>query len=126
MAVRFTYRPPVVSPAVLIHAAVEGAADAAASALLDASQPLVPVEDGVLKASGRTVRDGHGVAVTYGRDDDGSDKHAASNVYGVIVHEDLTANHPNGGTAKFLETPMHSAREAIMVAAAVEMKRAFG
>lgn len=26
--------------------------------------------------------------------------------YAVYVHENLTANHPNGGVAKFLETPM--------------------
>ncbi len=25
--------------------------------------------------------------------------------YGIWVHEDLTANHPNGGQAKFLEVP---------------------
>ena len=51
--------------------------------------------------------------------------HAPSNAYVVVVHEDMEAHHPNGGEAKFLEKPMHAAGEAILGAAAVEMKRAF-
>lgn len=30
--------------------------------------------------------------------------------YAVYVHEDLTANHPNGGQAKFLEQPAREMR----------------
>lgn len=125
MALVVTYTPPKRNAAVAMHAAVELAEEAAAHALLDASQPLVPVEEGVLKASGRVVRDETGQAVTYGKDDDGDGTHAPSNQYAAIQHEDLTLNHPNGGQAKFLETPMHSAHEAILAAGAAEMKRAF-
>jgi hypothetical protein len=31
--------------------------------------------------------------------------------YAVYVHENLTANHPNGGQAKFLEQPMRAMRD---------------
>lgn len=126
MTVLWSYTPPKLNGALLVHAAVSAAEDEAAKAWLDASQQLVPVEEGVLKASGRTMRDSTGVAVTYGKDDDDDGKHAPSNQYVVKQHEDLTLNHPHGGEGKFLEKPMHAAREAILMAGAVEMKRAFG
>jgi hypothetical protein len=125
MAVVCTYTPPKRNAAALMHAAVEAAEHAAAEALLDAAKQLVPVEEGVLKASGRTVRDNTGQAITFGKDDDGDETHAPSNQYAVIQEVDDTLNHPNGGQAHFLETAMHSAREAILTAGAVELKRAF-
>jgi CO/xanthine dehydrogenase Mo-binding subunit len=125
MAVVCSYTPPKRNAAVAMHAAVEAAEHAAAEALLDAAQQLVPVEEGVLKASGRTVRDNTGQAITFGKDDDGDETHAPSNQYAIPQHEDGSLNHPNGGQWKFLETPMHQAHEAILVAGAVELKRAF-
>lgn len=89
MAIQFSFQPPRTNPAVALHLAVEAAEQAVADAVLDASRPLVPVDQGVLAASGRTVRTEHGVAVTYGKDDDGTKTHAPSNQYAVKQHEDL-------------------------------------
>lgn len=59
-----------------------------------------PVKTGVLRASGHVqepVRSGRKIAVTlaYG---------GAASAYAIQVHEDLEANHPRGGQAKFLES----------------------
>ena len=107
MSVAWRYTPPAVNAIPVVRAAAEAAVDAAARIVLDASRDDVPVEEGVLKASGRVVADGLTAAVTYGRDDDGHDGHAPSNQYAVIQHEDMTLNHPNGGGPKFLEGAMH-------------------
>lgn len=123
MPISFHYTPPKRDARVLMHEATSAAEDAIVAALLDASQPLVPVEEGVLKASGRTGRDALGAFVTYGRDDDGDEKHAPSNDYAVIQEIDDTLAHPNGGGAHYLERPLHSAHEVMLGAAAVEMKR---
>lgn len=125
MPVTFTYTPPKRNAGLLVHEAANAAEDAIAAALLDASQPLVPYEEGVLKASGRTGRDALGAFVTYGRDDDGDGKHAPSNQYVLKQHEDKELHHPNGGQSDFLRTPMYAAHEAMLAAGAVEMKVAF-
>jgi hypothetical protein len=125
MGITFTFTPPARNPAAVLLAASELAEEQAAHALLDASQPLVPVEEGVMRASGRVVPGPVGHAVTYGSDEDGSETHAPSNVYTVRQHEDQDLHHPNGGEAKWLEKSMNGAHEAVAVAAAIEMKRAF-
>lgn len=125
MSVSFAFQPPRRNVGLLMHLATDAAEDAIVSALLDASQPLVPVEESVLKASGRTGRGETGAYVTYGRDDDGTAKHAPSNQYAVIQEVDDSLHHPNGGQAHFLETPMHAAHEVMLGAAAVELKPVF-
>ena len=42
--------------------------------------------------------------------------------YAVYVHEDLTANHPNGGQAKFLEQPAREMRSALAAGVQKDMK----
>jgi hypothetical protein len=84
-----------------------------------------PGRRGRHEASGRTGRGDTGAYVTYGSDDDGTAKHAPSNQYVVKQHEDGELHHPNGGEFKFLEKPMHAAHEAMLGAAAVELKRVF-
>jgi len=125
MSVRVTYVPPRLDATLLLRGAAAEAVDAAAHVVLDASQPGVPVEEGVLKASGRVVReDGLSAAITYGRDDDGDGTHAPSNQYAVKQHEDMTLNHPNGGGPKWLETALHSAGERAVEAMSVALRKA--
>lgn len=125
MGLQFKYTPPKIDARVALAAAGAVGVEAAAQALLDASQPLVPVEEGILKASGRVVGEGLHRSVTYGRDDDGTEHHAPSNQYVVIQHEDGELNHPNGGEDKFLEKPMHSEHDAIAAAMALPLRKVF-
>lgn len=65
--------------------------------VFDESQRLVPVDTGVLKATGSLQFEGGGfdtVAVI-----------SYFIFYAIYVHEDLTKHHPNG-QAKFIEDPM--------------------
>lgn len=70
--------------------------------IMAASKELVPVDTGVLRSSGHVEKpqdDGRGVTVTLGYG-------GAAQEYALIVHEDLTARHKDGQTAKYLERPM--------------------
>lgn len=84
----------------------QAAVDAAAVLVKERSQELVPVDTGELKESCEIVSTGQGFErvskVTY------KAKHA------LHVHEDLTADHPNGGQAKFLEQAMREAGVEVM------------
>lgn len=120
MAVQWSYTPPAVNAALVMAAVKEVAEDAGAQHLLAASQPLVPVDSGDLKASGHVERDGLGAAVVY--DVVATDGYP----YGIRQHEDMALNHPNGGQAKFLEAPMHSEAEAIAAILAAEARKALG
>ena len=101
----------------------------AAHHLLDLSQPLVPVDTGRLKSSGKVIQDGNNtVYVTYEafNPENGYD-------YAPIVHENLGFNHPIhyhgkgeghavvyncGGQAKYLEEPfMKSLDELVQIIA---------
>jgi hypothetical protein len=67
--------------------------------VLARSNDYVPVDTGALKTSGNIIRptetkSGVEGGVGYG---------GAASKYAVYVHENLNANHPNGGQAKFLE-----------------------
>lgn len=66
------------------------------------SQEIVPVDTGVLRASG-TVQlpevDGDRVSVTLGYG-------GAASAYAEQVHEDLLMRHKEGKQAKYLETPL--------------------
>lgn len=67
---------------------------------LQEAKRRTPVDTGALQASGEissVQRNGRSIEVdiTFGNSDVD---------YAVIVHEDLEANHPNGGQAKYLES----------------------
>lgn len=112
IGIQVSYTPPRLNPIAVLTAVTQAAAAAGAEHLLAASQPLVPVDTGELKASGRVQLDGHGAAVIY--DAKAPDDFA----YGIKQHEDMALNHPNGGQAKFLEQPMSSEAAGIAVAIA--------
>lgn len=121
------YSPPTADAALLVHAAAEHAVDAMGQHLLQAAQALVPVESGALQASGRVSPDGDlQVAVSFGQDDgagvDGQDTAA----YAIVQHEHLEFHHPNGGQAKYLETPLHSEADALMATVATTLRAALG
>jgi len=74
------------------------------------AKKIVPVKEGYLKKgiTYRVVRIGEHIdmaAMIRASSKDGGSKRE----YAQIIHEDLEANHPNGGQAKFIETPMKQA-----------------
>ena len=76
-----------------------------AQVIMTASKRLVPVETGILRASGQVAmpeRNGRRISVTlsYG---------GAAEPYAIVQHESLDFKHPNGGQAKFLEQPLNEA-----------------
>lgn len=120
MALSFSYQPPTVDAAVVVHAALTAAETAAAQHILAKSQELVPVDTGALKASGHVEHDGTSAAIVY--DAVAPDDYA----YGIRQHEDLSLNHPHGGQAKYLEQPMHTELEAVAAIVAAEIRKALG
>lgn len=68
----------------------------AAEALLDQAIEKTPVQDGILRASGRATQEGLQAAVSF------------NTPYAVRQHEELGYQHPNGGQAKYLEVPANS------------------
>lgn len=119
MPLRVEYTPPKVDARVVVAAAAEAGVEAGGKVLLDASQPLVPVEHGPLKASGQVTKEGPTtVVVSYGREDHAGDNGANTSDYAIVQHERLDYNHPNGGQAKYLEAPMHSDAAAVLAAMA--------
>ena len=68
----------------------------------DASQEVVPVDTGVLRASGMVSQpqwsgDDVSVEISYGGN---------ASSYALVVHEDLEAHHASGKEAKYLEKPV--------------------
>lgn len=88
--------------------------------MTDSKEHFVPVDLGVLRDSGFVELpniDGGRVSVTIGYG-------GAASEYAAIVHEDLSANHPNGGEAKYLERPLLSAAQGLAGRVADEVKAA--
>lgn len=82
----------------------------AAEALLDQAVEKTPVQDGVLRASGRATQEGNVAAVSF------------NTPYAVKQHEELGYQHPGGGEAKYLERAANSfgpTMEAIVAQAIV-------
>ena len=82
-----------------------------AEAILEASQPLVPVETGALRASGQVddvTISGQEVstAVRYGGPGEGFER--VPSTYAIYVHERQNVHHPVG-MAKFLQIPAFAA-----------------
>ncbi|MDN5687009.1 MAG: minor capsid protein [Brachybacterium sp.] len=86
---------------------VEGAAQRglalAAEYVLQQANQAVPIEEGTLQRSGRASVDDDGLraAVSY------------DTPYAVAVHEDLTARHDEGRTAKWLEQAMNDSADQV-------------
>lgn len=79
--------------------------------VLDASNRLVPLEEGTLERSGRVTSNGKDtVAISY------------DTPYAVRQHEDMTLRHPNGRQAKFLEVAMHKSRAKVLAIVARKIK----
>ena len=78
---------------------------AEAERILEASLPLVPVDTGLFLSTGMVERDAHGATIRYGG-------HGLA-PYAVVVHEDVTMQHPRGGQAKFLQAPVFAALDGM-------------
>lgn len=81
--------------------ALKQAMFAEATTVLNESKKIVPVDLGTLKRSGeveppKVDSSGIEVSITYG---------GAASEYALIVHEDMTARHKDGQSAKYLEKP---------------------
>ena len=59
--------------------------------ILNVAKSLCPVDTGRLRDSGKVIKVGNKYAVLFDCE------------YAYIVHENMVAKHPNGGTAKFLD-----------------------
>jgi hypothetical protein len=117
MPILFSFEPPLIDVAKLVHGLVEIAETAGAEVLLAASQPLVPVEHGDLRDSGHVEHDGHGAAVVYSATNE-----ADGFNYAAKQHEDESLNHPNGGGAHYLSDPMRTERGGILAAMAAKVR----
>lgn len=88
-----------------------------AEAILEASQALVPVETGALRASGQTldvtIRGAMvETGISYGGPGEGFERTPSE--YAIKVHEDTTMRHPRGGQSHFLSQPLFAATEDIL------------
>lgn len=72
-----------------------------AERILEASQPLVPVDTGLLVSTGLVERLHDGATMSYGG------KGLAP--YAAVVEFDTTMRHPNGGQSHFLQQPFFEA-----------------
>lgn len=97
-----------------IRAGGEDGVSDAADLVLEASQRVVPVETGDLKASGRVIRNGLTATVQYGA---GLPDNRAA-----IVHE-KTELHHNDGQPKFLENPAKASGPKVLEAIANGIRR---
>jgi hypothetical protein len=81
-----------------------------------ASQKIVPIDTGVLRASAFTRAEGHGagIKVTVG--------YTAE--YAIYVHENLEARHRKGKQAKYLEQPAREGRSEMRKIIRAEVKKA--
>lgn len=103
-----------------IKAAAGVAVLAGADALLELSNDRVPVEEGALKASGRTSSEELEAVVTYG------EPGQRTGFAAIQQHEHTEYHHPNGGQAKFLEQPMLSETDQIAQAIAQSLREELG
>jgi hypothetical protein len=85
-------------------------AEEAAASILAPAQERIPVDEAIAQHSGRVVRDGDRIVVSFGRDDDGTADHAPCNTYIERLEEDMEMVHPHGGQAKFLSTSADEAQ----------------
>ena len=79
-----------------MHAAASRGLAIGAEHVLGEARKLVPIEEGLLERSGATSLDPENLKAAISFDQS----------YAVKQHEDMTARHDPGRTAKYLETPM--------------------
>lgn len=73
------------------------ALDAEANRILEASQPLVPLDTGDLVRSGTVITNTAGSEVRYGN--------FGAVPYALVQHEETAFNHPRGGEHHYLSKP---------------------
>jgi hypothetical protein len=73
------------------------ALDAEANRILEASQPLVPLDTGDLVRSGTVITNTEGSEVRYGN--------FGAVPYALVQHEETSYNHPRGGEHHYLSKP---------------------
>ncbi len=95
------------------RAARQDASTAAAEHILGVSQDLVPIEEGVLAASGRVTTSDGGLQASVSYD----------TVYAKIQHDALDFKHKPGRQALYLAQPMQTEREACLKIMAAVMRR---
>lgn len=100
-----------------------------ANRIMDESRLEVPVQSGTLQSIADVVvtrRSELKVAIKIGYGCNGDAYNEKSKMwasrYAVLVHEDMTLNHPNGGKAKFFEDPLRRGRQRIHDAMQVLLK----
>jgi hypothetical protein len=76
-----------------------------AERILEASRPLVPVDTGLLASTGMTEINTNGADIRYGG-------HGLA-PYALVVHEDVSMNHPHGGQAKYLRQALLTALDGM-------------
>lgn len=103
-----------------IKAAASVAVLAGADKLLDLANDRVPVDEGALKASGRTSSEELEAVVSYG------EPGQRTGFAAIQQHEHTEYHHPHGGQAKFLEQPMMSETGQIGEAVAASMREELG
>lgn len=94
---------------------------ALAQEIMTSSKKMVPVDQGILRASGYVDAprdDGKRITVELGYG-------GAAAAYAVRQHEDLSLNHPGGGQAKFLELAVEAARPHAADVVAAHARKAF-
>lgn len=74
-----------------VQAAAERANTMAAEVLLAKARANAPIQDGLLRASGKISASGKSAAVSF------------NTVYAARQHEEVGWSHPNGGGSKYLE-----------------------
>ena len=89
------------------------ALQAEAERILEESLPLVPVDTGLLLASGAVEQQPQGADIRYGG-------HGIA-FYAALVHEDASMNHPNGGQSHYLSAPLLAATGAMTQRLAADM-----
>lgn len=86
-------------------------------AILEESQPLVPIDTGALRESG-TVSDAAimgavaSVQISYGGPGEGFER--TPSTYAIRVHEDVTMRHPRGGQSHYLSQPFFAATHGML------------
>lgn len=83
---------------------LDGVEAAATDLVLAKAKEYIPKDTDTADASGRVVRDGDRIVVTFGRDDDHNPKTGqSSNSYIEALEEDMEMRHAPGMGAKFLQ-----------------------
>lgn len=78
---------------------------------LGVANTLVPLDEGPLQNSGKVIVNGLDGAISY------------DTKYAVVQHENLTYRHAPGRQAKYLEQPMNTERETMLLLMAVPLRR---